>query len=62
MDEDRLHLYPIYQEGGLDVLLERVAAQDRFRLVSAATISMRKPDDAGAAQLPVRAECSPDVT
>jgi hypothetical protein len=46
MDEHRLTLYPIYQEGGLDALFALVAPEQRWGLVESATISARKPLDA----------------
>lgn len=46
MDEERLPLYPIYQEGGLDALFALVAPEQRWRLVQSATIRGLKPLDA----------------
>ena len=43
MGEDRLTLYPIYQEGGLDALFALVASEERWRLVMSATICAAKP-------------------
>ena len=43
MDEERLPLYPIYQEGGLDGLFALVAPEQRWRLVQTATIRAFKP-------------------
>jgi hypothetical protein len=43
MGEDRLPLYPVYREGGLDALFARVAPEERWRLVESATIGAVKP-------------------
>ena len=43
MGEERLPLYPIYREGGLDALFALVSPEDRWRLVMSATIRGTKP-------------------
>lgn len=40
MGEDRLSLYPVYREGGLDALFPTVAPEQRWRLVMSATIRL----------------------
>jgi hypothetical protein len=52
MDEHRLPLYPIYQDGGLDALFALVAPEQRWQLVESATISARKPPDADQPLVP----------
>ncbi len=44
MGEDRLTLYPIYQEGSLDALFDLVQPEDRWRIVVSATIHAAKPE------------------
>ena len=46
MGEERLPLYPIYQEGALDALFALVAPEQRWRLVETATIRALKSLDA----------------
>jgi hypothetical protein len=60
MDENRLPLYPIYQEGALDALFAPVAPEQRWRLVQSATIRACKPRDADrrpTPQLPTGTVC-----
>lgn len=42
MEEDRLSLYPVYQEGGLDALFALVSPEERWTLVMSATIRAQK--------------------
>ena len=59
MDEDRLPLYPIFQEGGLEALFALVEPAQRWELVQAATIRASKP--ANAAEGVVRRARTADV-
>lgn len=43
MGEDRLPLYPVYREGGLDALFALVAPEERWDLVMSATIRAKAP-------------------
>jgi hypothetical protein len=52
MDEERLPLYPIYQDGALDALFALVAPEQRWRLVQTATIRAIKPLDANQCPTP----------
>ena len=47
MDEERIAPYPVYQQGGLDLLFELVGPEERWRLVETATIRAFKPSRGG---------------
>ena len=53
MDEQRLPLYPIYQDGGLNGVFALVAPERRWRLVQTATIRAIKPVDADRRRMPM---------